>query len=205
MSDQVLGIEASRANLERMLQEMLDHPDRKEALTAEIERVFGRRKAVMVLDMSGFSRTTQQHGIVSFLLMIHQMHVLTRPCIAEHGGLTVKEEADNLFCLFDTPQAALDAARAIHRTLTTANHLLPEERKLYASIGIGFGDILYIGEEDLFGNEVNLASKLGEDIAERGETLLTQAARAALPGAVAGLEELQLAISGLSLTYYRVG
>ncbi len=202
MSDQVL--KASRTDLERLLQEMLDHPDRQDRLTAEIERLFGQRKAVMVLDMSGFSRTTQTHGIVSFLLMIHQMHVLTRPCIADHRGVTVKEEADNLYCLFDTPHDALQAAAAIHRTLGTANQLLAEERKLYASIGIGYGDILYIGDEDLFGNEVNLASKLGEDIAERGETLLTGAARAALPGDAPDLQEQTLGISGLSLVYFKV-
>jgi class 3 adenylate cyclase len=203
VSDPILPLEASRAVLERLLQEMLDHPDRLAALTAEIERLFGQRRAVMVLDMSGFSRTTRKHGIVSFLLMIHQMQVLTRPLIAEHRGVTVKEEADNLFCLFDTPHDALRAARAIHRTLDAANHLLSEDRKLFASIGIGFGDILYIGDEDLFGNEVNLASKLGEDVAERGETLLTAAARAELTEDATDLAEQVLSVSGLSLTCYR--
>ena len=70
--------------------------------------------------------------------------------------------------------------------------------------GIGFGNILNIGDEDLFGNEVNLASKLGEDVAERGEILLTAAARAQLHEADIPIREETVSISGLDVTYYKI-
>jgi len=41
-----------------------------------------------------------------------------------------------------------------------------------------FGRVLKIGDEDVYGHEVNLASKLGEDIARGGEILVTPGARA---------------------------
>ena len=40
---------------------------------------------------------------------------------------------------------------------------------------IGYGRILKIGDDDVFGHEVNLASKLGEDVAEANEILVTRA------------------------------
>jgi len=43
-----------------------------------------------------------------------------------------------------------------------------------------FGDVLRIGDSDVWGREVNAASKLGEDTAKSGEILVTGAARAAL-------------------------
>lgn len=46
-------------------------------------------------------------------------------------------------------------------------------------VGIGYGRVLRIGDLDVFGAEVNAASKLGEDIAKANEVLVTQAARAA--------------------------
>src|SRR4029079_5371068 len=194
----------TRANLERLLADIIAEPDRRDEITREIEAIFGQDRAVLVLDMSGFSRTTRQQGIVSFLLMIHQMQMLAAPSISRRGGLLVKAEADNLFCLFDDAPHAVQAGRDIVERLNTVNLLLPEARRLYASIGIGYGRILNVGDEDLFGDEVNLASKLGEDVAGRGAILLTAAAHARLsdPAIVTRHEELN--ISGLTLSYHVV-
>jgi class 3 adenylate cyclase len=194
----------SRANLERLLGEINAEPERRDEIAREIESVFGQDKAVFVLDMSGFSRTTRQHGIISFLLMIHQMKLVAVPSIEKHSGLLVKAEADNLFCLFDTAEDAVRAAADIIQRLDAVNTLLPDERCLYASIGIGYGRILNVGDEDLFGDEVNLASKLGEDVAERRAVLLTPAARARLQDASVVTREETLSISGLSLSYHVV-
>ena len=38
------------------------------------------------------------------------------------------------------------------------------------------GRCLLIGSDDVYGSEMNLASKLGEDLAEAGDVLLTDAA-----------------------------
>lgn len=195
----------SRERLDRLLTDMIERPEEQAALAAEIERDFSETRAVMVLDMSGFSRTVQQRGIVAFLLMIHQMKRIARPAVEEAGGIVVKAEADNLFCLFDGVAAAVAAARQLTARLDTVNLLLPEDRRLYASIGIGWGAVLNVDEEDLFGDEVNLASKLGEDIAERGMILLTEAARG--EAAEAGIETRPqtVSVSGLSFTFHQVG
>lgn len=194
----------TRERLDELLSRIIDHPELRGDISAEIEQTFTQRRAVLVLDMSGFSRTTQIHGVVSFLMMIHQMRLLAVPTIEAKGGVLVKAEADNLYCLFDRVGDAVRAAREITRQLSTVNPLLPAGRELYASIGIGFGDILVLGDEDLFGDEVNLASKLGEDVAQGGMVLLTEAARAALDADVATTEE-RASISGLTLVYHVVG
>ena len=203
-NDEPVSRRNSRANLERILSDMIEEPERRTELSRTIEEIFSQDKAVLVLDMSGFSRTTQRHGIVSFLLMIHEMQLIARPCVEAHRGLLLKADADNLFCLFDTVAEAVRASRDITERLNAANPLLPEDRRLFVSIGIGFGDILNIGDEDLFGNEVNLASKLGEDVAERGEILLTASARAQLQDATIAVREETVSISGLDVTYYRI-
>ena len=98
-----------------------------------------------------------------------------------NGGRVIKQEADDIFAIFSEPAQALEAALDILRAFTAINNVLPPERHLHGSIGIGFGDTLVIGDEDLFGSEMNVACKLGEDIAETDEILLTDAAYAALP------------------------
>jgi class 3 adenylate cyclase len=192
----------SRGNLDRLLREMIERPEAQDDLAAEIDAQFGETRAVMVLDMSGFSRTTQRRGIVAFLLMIHQMKLMATPAVEANGGLVVKSEADNLYCLFESVEGAVRAARDIMQRLDTVNPLLPEERRLYASIGIGYGRIINVDEEDMFGDEVNLASKLGEDVAERGEVLLTEAASAEAERAGLQTREQTISISGLAIPYY---
>jgi hypothetical protein len=78
----------------------------------------------------------------------------------------VKTEADNLFATFDTVPMAFAAAVAILESLSLANAILPEDWDVHVGIGIGFGKLLVIGHEDVYGSEMNLASKLGEDLAE---------------------------------------
>ena len=192
----------SREALDRLLGEMVERPEDRKELAAAIERDFAEERAVMVLDMSGFSRTTQKRGIVAFLLMIHQMKLLCRPAIEAAGGLVVKAEADNLFCLFPDVRNAVAAARELIERLDSANVVLPEDRRLYASIGIGYGTVLNVDEEDIFGDEVNLASKLGEDVAERGMIVLTEAARGRATDAGIETREESVSVSGLTFSYH---
>jgi class 3 adenylate cyclase len=192
----------SRAELDRLLAEMIHRPEAQDELTAELEAQFAETRAVMALDMSGFARTTRRSGIVTFLLMIHQMKRLAGAAVAANGGILVKAEADNLYCLFESVPAAVGAARQIVERLEAVNPLLAEERRLHAAIGIGWGRILNVDEEDLFGDEVNLASKLGEDIAERGQILLTDAAAERASEAGIRTREDAVGISGMWLRYH---
>jgi class 3 adenylate cyclase len=84
-----------------------------------------------------------------------------------------------------------------------ANRHRPPDRTLHVSIGIGFGDTLYIGDEDVHGDEMNLACKLGEDIAGPGEILLTKAAYESLPAGKLKATSATVSISGMILRYFR--
>ena len=199
---------ATRAEFERLLDELADAPEREADLCAQIDATFGAECAVVVFDMSGFSRTTRALGIVPFLGMIRMVQRLAQPAIEAAGGRVLKIDADNLWCVLPDVPEAVAAARAVRDRLDAANVALPAERELHLSAGIGYGRILVIDDSasgdahggDMYGDEVNLAGKLGEDLAGRDEVLLSP--RAASRSREAGLAERQLSISGLSLTCY---
>jgi adenylate cyclase len=194
--------------LDRLLEQRNEHPERLAEIDREIWTAFGETHAVWVLDMSGFSRLTVRHGITHFLAMIHRLHGLVRPVIARRGGRVVKTEADNVFAVFASVNAAVLAARDVHERLETANAFLPEDWDLHASIGVGFGEVLMLAG-DFYGNELNLASKLGEDVAEAGETLLTDAAHGRLvdEGAAPGLAfaAREIVVSQMTLVAFALG
>ncbi|HEX3698895.1 MAG TPA: adenylate/guanylate cyclase domain-containing protein [Polyangia bacterium] len=193
----------TRALLDRLLAARNEHPENLEAIDREIHAAFAETRAILVLDMCGFSRLTMQHGITHFLAMIHRLHGLVRPLVHEHGGRVVKTEADNVFATFDDAPEAVAAARAIQSRLDQANVFLPEDWDLHASLGIGYGPTLLVGQTDLFGNEVNIASKLGEDIAGRGETFLTEAARGRLPVDLP-VERREIQVSALVVNAFKL-
>ena len=201
--DQTSPLPNSRRTLDDLLDAMLQHPDQHAQITTQIKEQFEQEQAPLIIDMCGFTRTTHMHGIVAFLLMIHEMHRVCCPVIREYGGKLIKTEADNLFCLFDSVQAALSASLSIIERLETVNLLLPEDRHLYASIGIGWGRVLNIEDRDLFGDEINLACKLSEDIATQNMVLLTQRAHEQRPPRN-DMTPRELSISGLTLDYFEL-
>jgi len=190
------------AELSRLLDSRNEHPESLAEIDAEIWRRFGRTRAVLVLDMCGFSRLTMRYGITHFLAMIRRLQTIVRPVISDGGGHVVKTEADNVFATFDDVPQALATARAIQRSLDAANTFLPEDWDLHAAIGIGYGPLLLIGDHDLFGSEMNVASKLGEDVATRGEILLSEAARARVE-AESDATEIPVQLSGLVIKAFR--
>jgi adenylate cyclase len=194
----------TKEKMAKMLQERNEHPEHAAEIDAKITELFGETLAVFVMDMSGFSRQTLRHGIIHFLAQIHRMHSICTPVVEAHRGEIIKYEADNVFAVFPDVEAAVDAAVELNRSLEAANTMLPDEFDMHGEFGIGFGNILVIENEDMFGSEVNLASKLGEDLAQRGEILLTDSAYKHVAEGKRQFDTLTLTVSGLDLTAYRV-
>lgn len=112
-------------------------------------------------------------------------------------------EADNFFALMPDPAGALECGRALLSEVAKSNGGLPADKRLAVSIGVGHGDVLMIERGLMYGDEMNLVCKVGEDLAGPDEILLTPAAREALGPAHGDFEERRLSISGLDVTAYR--
>ena len=173
----------------------------EEALWSE----YGAEYAVFVLDMSGFSMLTRKHGIVHYLSMVRRMQLTTEPIVKAYRGIMIKYEADNCFAVFPDPLSAVNAAIAMQHAFTAENLLTPDDLDIHISCGIDYGKILIIGHEDCFGEPVNRASKIGEDLAAAGEILVTKEAMEMIPPE-AGIQsrELSVSISGIVIPAYAI-
>lgn len=151
------------------------------AIEAEIIQRFGCRRAVMFTDLVGFSRQVEVFGIVHFLQLIQESEAIFLPLIALHGGDCLKREGDSLLALFNTADAALATARAMLAATLQRNQGRAADECIEVCIGLGMGDVLLIDGREVWGAEVNAASKLGENRAKGGEILVTGPFRQALP------------------------
>jgi adenylate cyclase len=182
-----------------------NEPDKREEIEATLWQEFGEIKAVFVMDMSGFSLLSSRHGIVHYLSIVRRMQLTTTPIVEKYRGQVVKFEADNCFAMFDDPLSAVRAAIALNTAFFAMNILTPDEFDIRVSIGIDYGDVLLIGGPDYFGNAVNCASKIGEDIGGPGEILVTAAAFKQIPP-TAGIQgrKLELVIAGIPIEVYSI-
>jgi adenylate cyclase len=174
--------------------------------TAAIDRrvwdLFGEEWAIMFTDLSGFSRQVAKFGIIHFLQIIFEKKRLLLPIVEKHDGILIKVEADSFLLLFRKPSQAVACAIEMQRVCKSYSARRPPEEHVILCVGIGYGKLLRIGDEDVFGHEVNLASKLGEDTATAHEILVTPAAKA-IAGDLAGVtwEEYATSYAGESVCW----
>ena len=137
---------------------------------------YGNEQAIFILDMTGFSINTKEFGIVHYLSTVQRMRMTIKPLVESNGGKVVKFEADNCFARFPDPLSAVQTAIIYNHTLRAMNLTTPKDLDIHSGIGIDYGKFLLIQQVDLWGEPVNFASKLGEDIAKAGQILVTKRA-----------------------------
>lgn len=161
---------------------------------------YGAEYAVFVLDMSGFSLLTRKYGIVHYLSMVRRMQLTTAPIVKSYNGSMIKYEADNCFAVFPDSLSAVHAAIAMQHAFTASNMLTPDDFDIHIACGIDYGRLLIVGHEDCFGDPVNRASKMGEDLAAAGEVLVTKEAMERIPASAnIQAKEIVVSISGITI------
>jgi adenylate cyclase len=142
-----------------------------------------RRRAIVFTDTANFTTRTFEYGILHFLMLFERFVPQVERGLKAVRGRLIKVEGDSLLLEYERLSDACRGINAIETLLRRRNRGLPARDQLFFSYGLGWGDVLDLGD-DVFGLEVNLASKLGEDLARPGEALLTPAAVEALPPAL---------------------
>ncbi len=174
---------ASQDRLEQLIAARVEPGADRAAIDRKIWNMFGECWAVMFTDLAGFSRRVEEFGIIHFLQTVFESHRLLVPCIEDHCGILLKLEGDSMMVIFRSADEALKCGIAMQATTNAYNQTRAPEEQVLLCMGIGYGPVLRIGDADVFGAEVNAASKLGEEVAGAGEILVTAAIRDQLTAA----------------------
>jgi adenylate cyclase len=120
---------------------------------------------VCFLDITGYTRLTEERGDEAAAELATRLATLVRGCARDHGGQPVKWLGDGVMFYFPNPGdgvlASLDMVEGV------AAHDLPPAR-----VGIHAGPVVF-QEGDYFGRTVNIAARIAE-YARPGEVLVTQ-------------------------------
>lgn len=195
-------LKGSEVRLWRLIEARLNKGSDAAAIDQRIWDLFGEELAVMFTDLSGFSRMVEAFGIIHFLQIIYEQKQVLLPIVEAHDGILIKVEADSFLIIFKRPEGALRCAVAMQHACTNLNARRVPEEQVLLCVGLGFGRVLRIGDQDVFGAEVNAASKLGEDTAKAGQIFVTRAMRDAVEALdLVEFDEKPLRLTGFAEAY----
>ncbi len=194
---------------ERELFALIDKRNRRLADRKEIDNLICKKfltnRAIMITDSVGFTRRTYKHGIIQFLAVMKRIHDRLRKMIKANGGIVLGERADNFLALFESPGQAIATAIKLNQYLSKYNRTVAEKDRYELCTGIGYGPVLY-AVDCVYGLEVNLSSKLGEDLAKGGEVLITENAYRTIKRSrrYKIKKPKKIRISAVSFQYYKI-
>jgi adenylate cyclase len=131
-------------------------------LTSDVDRP----PAMCFLDITGYTRLTQERGDAAAADLAEQLGRLVHRTSVKHGGRPVKWLGDGVMVFFRDPGPGVVAALEMVDGVAEAG--LPP-----AHVGLHAGPIIF-QEGDYYGQTVNLASRIAE-YARPGEVLVSQA------------------------------
>jgi adenylate cyclase len=132
---------------------------------AGLHRRLDRPPAVCFLDVTGYTRLTEQRGDAAAADLAARLAGLVRRSSQEHGGTPVKWLGDGVMCYFREPGDAVLAA--VEMVEVVGRRGLPP-----AHVGVHAGPVVF-QEGDYFGRTVNVAARIAE-YARPGEVLVSQ-------------------------------
>ena len=135
---------------------------------------------ILFADVSGTHKLIETAGNAVAHTAIARCIDRLRKAAESTGGRVVKTIGDEVMVLFDTPDAAVEAAAKMHASIDT----LPAVggTKLAVQVGFHSGPVIQV-DKDVLGDTVNLAAKLVEQ-AQSGQTITSQQTAALLSPAL---------------------
>lgn len=175
-----------------------------EEIDTELKEIFGATISPLVIDSVGFSRTTSTLGITHFVYQMARAQEIIEAVLNETDVIDFSFKADNCFAHFKHPDSALRAAMLVRQAVQEAEIPLVNDEIYGLSMGIGYGEMLSSGGSDgYYGDQMNLAAKLGEDTGKRDDILLTEDAKRALTSRHEFISHV-ISVSGLQIPYYKL-
>ncbi|HNX75292.1 MAG TPA: adenylate/guanylate cyclase domain-containing protein [Candidatus Rifleibacterium sp.] len=120
-----------------------------------------RLLTVVFIDMQGYTRRSAAQTIEEMKLFHDQMFTFVSEIMQKWNGVMVKTMGDGFLVRFDSPTNAVQAGIEVQRRLESRNaQMMNPDSIVRFRIGINTGEVGIDEQGDLFGDPVNIASRI---------------------------------------------
>jgi adenylate cyclase len=120
-----------------------------------------RRKltAILFVDVVSYTRLMREDESATYDAL-KRLRGAIDPIIVSHAGRIVSTAGDGVLADFGSVVDALSCALRMQQAAYDLNSALPADRHLQLRIGVNLGDVIVAEDNDLYGDGVNIASRL---------------------------------------------
>lgn len=141
-----------------------------------------RLLAILAADAAGYSRLMTGDDAAT-VASLDAARKVFRERTESHGGRVIDMAGDSVLAVFEAVQSAVNASLAIQRDLFEQTREQLESRRMRFRIGVHLGDVIEKRDGTVYGDGVNVASRL-QALAEPGGIIVSQAVRDAVSNRV---------------------
>jgi len=143
-----------------------------DGMTAEASAPRRKLSAILMIDVSGFSRLMgrDEEGTTA---LIREFHERTQALVQAHAGRVVDTAGDSVFGEFDSVINAVRCAQAIQAAQAVANTGRAPDGRIETRIGVHLGDVI-VQDYHVYGDGVNIAARL-QSVAAPGGICVSEA------------------------------
>jgi class 3 adenylate cyclase/pimeloyl-ACP methyl ester carboxylesterase len=127
--------------------------------------------AIVAADMVGFSRLIEDDEITILSRQKVIFNKIIKPEIKKFNGEIIKTTGDGFLAKFDSSLDAVESSFQIQKRVNLLEEKFSSDKRIWYRFGINVGDVV-LDEGDVFGNCVNIASRL-ETISDAGGICIT--------------------------------
>ena len=125
-----------------------------------------RLAAIMFTDITGYTSLSQKDEALA-LELLEEHRKLIRPFFRKHDGREIKTIGDGFLVEFASALEALRCGYEIQHALHERNNSRVPDSRIDIRMGIHLGDVVHDVKKDMYGDAVNVASRI-EPLAEPG-------------------------------------
>ncbi len=114
--------------------------------------------AVLFADICGSTQLFEKYGDLQARQIEHRVLDALAAKTDTHGGRVIKTIGDEIMSRFPTPDQAVQAACAMHRTIKDDPDLA--RLNITVRIGVHYGPVLEVENNDIVGDAVNIAARM---------------------------------------------
>ena len=147
----------------------------KAKLDFKLRRESEQVLTVFFTDIVQFTKKAQAaEAAIDLMTLLQGYEKISVPTIDRLKGSVIKKMGDGILAVFKHPLNAALAALEIQRQIREYNEFKVEAERFHVRIGLDTGRVIRNKEGDVFGNTVNVASRM-ETKAQPGDIYLTKA------------------------------